>query len=85
VVHQYGFEREAAQVQEAYLAGRRDEAAGLLPAALVEGTSLIGDVGYVRDRVRAYRAQGVTVLQVEPIGADPIEDLRRLREILDDQ
>jgi hypothetical protein len=83
IVQQYGFEKEAAQVQDLYLAGRREEAAARLPDELVEGTSLIGDEGYVRDRLGAYRDQGVTVLQVEPVGEDPLGDLRRLRAILD--
>jgi F420-dependent oxidoreductase-like protein len=84
IVQKYGFEQEAAEIQDLYLEGRREEAAARLPDALLEGTSLIGDEGYVRDRVAAYRDQGVTVLQVEPIGTDPLGDLRRLRSIVDD-
>jgi F420-dependent oxidoreductase-like protein len=83
VAARYGFEKEAAEVQDLYLAGRRDEAAARLPAELLEGTSLIGDEAYIRDRLAAYREQGVTVLQVAPVGEDPLADLRRLREILD--
>lgn len=83
IVRQYGFEQEAAAVQDLYLAGRRAEAAARLPDALIEGTSLIGDEGYIRDRLSAYRDQGVTVLQVEPVGEDPLGDLRRLRALLD--
>lgn len=41
------------------------------------------DEGYIRDRLGAFRDQGVTVLQVEPVGEDPLGDLRRLRTILD--
>ena len=84
VVARYGFEKEAAEVQELYLAGRRAEAAARLPDELLEGTSLIGDEGYIRDRIAAFRDQGVTVLQVEPVGEDPVGDLRRLRELLDE-
>jgi F420-dependent oxidoreductase-like protein len=83
IVRQYGFEKEAAEVQDLYLDGRREEAAARLPEALLEGTSLIGDEAYLRDRVSAFRDQGVTVLQVEPIGVDPIGDLRRLRAVVD--
>jgi hypothetical protein len=42
-----------------------------------------GDMGYIRDRLAAFRDQGVTVLQVEPVGEDPLGDLRRLRALLD--
>jgi F420-dependent oxidoreductase-like protein len=83
VVQRYGFEKEAAEVQDLYLAGRREEAAARMPDELLEGTSLIGDEAYIRDRLDAFRDQGVTVLQVEPIGEDPIADLRELRAILD--
>ena len=54
-----------------------------MPTELLEGTSLIGDEAYVRDRLQAYAAAGVTVLQVDPVGADPVGDLRRLRELLE--
>lgn len=84
IVQRYGWEKEAAEVQDLYLDGRRAEAAARLPDALLEGTSLIGDRGYIRDRLSALRERGVTILQVEPIGEDPIGDLRRLRETLDD-
>jgi F420-dependent oxidoreductase-like protein len=83
IAQQYGFEKEAVEVQDLYLAGERKEAAARLPAALLEGTSLIGDEAYVRDRLAAFREQGVSILQVEPVGADPIADLRRLRAIMD--
>jgi F420-dependent oxidoreductase-like protein len=83
LVQRYGFEKEATEVQDLYLAGRREEAAARLPAELLEGTSLIGDEGYIQDRLGAFRDQGVTVLQVEPIGEDPLADVRRLRAILD--
>jgi alkanesulfonate monooxygenase SsuD/methylene tetrahydromethanopterin reductase-like flavin-dependent oxidoreductase (luciferase family) len=84
IVQQYGFEKEAAEVQDLYLEGRREEAAAKLPGELLEGTSLIGDDAYLKDRVSAYREQGVTVLLVDPIGADPLADVRRLRSIVDD-
>jgi F420-dependent oxidoreductase-like protein len=83
IVRQYGFEKEAAEIQDLYLDGRRDEAAARLPDALLEGTSLIGDEAYLRDRLSAFRDRGVTVIQVEPVGPDPLGDLRRLRGILD--
>ena len=51
----YGYEDEANQIQDAYLAGRKDEAAALVPAELVEKTSLIGPLGYVKERLAAYQ------------------------------
>src|SRR5271156_5750128 len=51
----FGYEAEAEAIQEAYLAGRKEEAEALVPADLVERTSLIGPEGYVRERLAAYR------------------------------
>jgi alkanesulfonate monooxygenase SsuD/methylene tetrahydromethanopterin reductase-like flavin-dependent oxidoreductase (luciferase family) len=83
LVAQYGFEREAAEIQQLYLNGYREQAAALIPEALLEATSLIGDPAYVRDRLHAFVERGVTILQVNPVGADPVADLRRLRAIVD--
>ncbi len=84
VVRKYGFEDAAREVQDLYLAGRREEAAAKIPDALLEGTSLIGDTSYLRDRLAAYQERGVTVVQVAPVGDDPVRDLRLFREILDE-
>lgn len=82
VVSQYGWDAEAAKVQDLYLDGHVDEATAALPVQLLEGTSLIGDESYLRDRLQAYRDNGVTVVQVTPVGADPMGDLRRFAEIV---
>ncbi len=84
VVQRYGFEREAALIQDLYLDGKKAEAEAAVPAELLEGSSLIGPEGYVRDRLRAYADAGVTVLQVDPVGPDPVADVRRLRALVDD-
>ena len=60
----YGYEQEANLIQDAYLAGRKDEAAALVPAELVEKTALIGPHGYVAERLAAFREAGVTTLNV---------------------
>jgi hypothetical protein len=78
----YGFEDEANRIQDLYLEGRKEEAAALVPAELLERTSLIGPAGHVKERVAAYREAGVTILNVNPIGADPIADLEQLRDWL---
>jgi F420-dependent oxidoreductase-like protein len=62
-----GYEAEAKAIQDAYLAGRKDEAEALVPAELAELTSLIGPESYVRERIAAYREAGVTTLNVTPM------------------
>jgi F420-dependent oxidoreductase-like protein len=75
VLQRYGFEKEAAQIQDAYLGGDRKAAAALVPAELVSGMSLIGDAGFVRDRIAAYQASGVTILNVQPVGPNGLADI----------
>jgi len=65
----FGYENEANSIQDAYLAGRKDEAAALVPAELVEKTSLIGPAGWVAERLEAFRESGVTTLNVTPLAA----------------
>ncbi len=78
----YGYEREAAEIQDLYLSGKKKEAAALVPASLLEGLSMIGPAGYVKERISAFKAAGVTVLDVQPIGPDPIGDVARVRDWL---
>src|SRR5438552_2289078 len=50
----------------------------------LECASLIGTREYVRDRMRAYRDSGVTVLDVSLVHGDPVATIRQLRAWADD-
>jgi len=63
----YGYQAEAKAIQDAYLEGRKDEAAALVPAGLLERISLIGPESHVRERLAAYRDAGATTLNVTPL------------------
>ena len=78
----YGYEAEAKEIQDLYLGGQKQEAAARVPAALLEGLSLIGPAGYIKDRIAAFKAAGVTALDVHPVGPDPLGDVARVREWL---
>ena len=67
VACRYGYEKEAAEIQDLYLAGKKDEAAALVPEELLRLTSLIGPRSWVAERVAALREAGVTHLQVTPL------------------
>ena len=67
LARRFGYEAEAEAIQDAYLEGRKQEAEALVPAGLVEKTSLIGPESYVRERLAAYRDAGVTTLNVTPL------------------
>ena len=67
LVRRYGFEKEAAEIQDLYLDGKKNEAAAAVPVELLESTSLCGPEGYVKERLAAFAEAGVTHLQVIPI------------------
>ena len=77
----YGYGKEAAAIQDAYLAGRKDEAAGLIPQELLEHVSLIGPRSFVAERVAAMKESGVTTLNVAPMGSTHAERIALIEQI----
>ncbi len=77
----YGYEAEAKAIQDAYLDGRKAEAEALVPAELLELTSLIGPEAYVRDRLAVYREAGVTTLSVTPLAPTHEARVRLIEQI----
>ena len=63
----YGYEKEAEVIQDLYLSGKKKEAEAAVPAEFLELTTLCGSIGYVKDRIAAFKDAGVTHLQVHPI------------------
>lgn len=81
----YGYGAEADRIQELYLAGKKSEAANVVPDDLVRDTCLIGPAGFVKERVAAFREAGVTALNVTPFADTPAERVKlieRLREMI---
>src|ERR1700759_3437253 len=76
-----GYQAEATAIQDAYLDGRKDEAAALVPAELVEHTSLIGPRSYVAERIAAYREAGVSTLLVNPMAPDHEGRVRLIEQV----
>ncbi len=62
VFERMGYAELAQEVQELYLAGRKDEAAATVPDELVDEIHIIGEPGKVRERVAAWESAGVTTL-----------------------
>jgi F420-dependent oxidoreductase-like protein len=80
----YGFEAAATEVQDLYLAGRREEAMAALPDGLIDAVTLCGPREHVRDRLAVYREAGVGTLGVTPLAftaADRLEQLRLVAEL----
>jgi F420-dependent oxidoreductase-like protein len=62
LVRRYGWEEEAEQIQELYLAGRQREAIAAVPDELVDAVSLIGPKERIAERLEAWRETPVTTL-----------------------
>jgi F420-dependent oxidoreductase-like protein len=66
----YGWEKEAEEIQDLYLAGKKEEAAAKVPYELLQKMSLVGTEGHVRERLAAMKESGITTLNVTPIAGD---------------
>jgi F420-dependent oxidoreductase-like protein len=80
----FGYADAARQIQDAYLDGRKDDAAALVPAELCERCSLIGTESYVAERLTSFSDSGVTTLNVTPLAADHsgrVALIERIREL----
>ena len=84
ICRDYGYEQEAVDIQDLYLEGKKDEAAARVPAEWLELSHLVGPVGYIKERVGAFKEAGVTVLSVNPVGPDAVHQIETLRAIVDD-
>jgi F420-dependent oxidoreductase-like protein len=61
----YGFESEAAEIQDNYLSGRKVEAIAAVPDELVDEIALVGDRARIADRLEAWRESGATTLVLQ--------------------
>ena len=80
----YGYEREAVEIQDLYLDGKKQEAAAKVPGEWLKNSHLVGPKSFVKERLAAYKQAGVTVLQVNPVGHDAVKQVETLRSLIDD-
>jgi F420-dependent oxidoreductase-like protein len=79
VFERMGYEDVAAQIQEHYLAGRKDEAAALVPDELIAEITIIGNAEEVQEDVKRWEAAGVTMLVLSLTSPD---EVRRVAEVV---
>lgn len=82
ICRKYGYEKEAGEIQDLYLSGKKDEAAAAVPHDLLANSNLVGPKSYVKERIAAYKEAGVTVLSVNPIGPDAVKTVETLKELI---
>jgi hypothetical protein len=74
-----GYDAEAAEVQEKYLARDYEGAAAAVPFEFIDRTSLIGPVDRIQARLQAYADAGVTTLTVATYAGTLDERVATLR------
>jgi F420-dependent oxidoreductase-like protein len=79
LVQRYGFEAAAAEIQDLYLSGKKEEAGTAIPDELIDLVSLAGPRDVVRDRLGAFRDAGVGTLMVTPMAFTRDERIEQLR------
>jgi F420-dependent oxidoreductase-like protein len=79
---QYGYEKEAKEIQDLYLDGKKKEAEALVPQEFLEATNLVGPASYVKERIAAYREAGVTNLQIAPATDDAPALIAQMKELV---
>ncbi|HWJ82499.1 MAG TPA: LLM class F420-dependent oxidoreductase [Nocardioides sp.] len=85
LARRYGYDAEAKEIQDHYLAGRKEQAAAAVPDDLVSAVTLMGDDEALRRQVREFAAAGVTTFLLNPLAATAdhrVAHVRRLAEIL---
>ena len=75
----YGWEKEAEEIQDLFLSGKRMEAFGAVPDEYIDLSALIGDEGHVRERLQVFKDVGVTHLNVQPVGPDPLGTIEKIK------
>ncbi len=74
-----GYEKEAEQVQDLFLEGKRDEAIAAVPLDMVSDISLVGTREQIRSDLAAWEEAGVTTLVV---GARSLDEMRAVAEVI---
>jgi len=72
VFDRMGYDAITEEVQELFLAGKREEATALIPDELAEEMHIVGDAGYVKERVAAWEETGVTTLVLSCRSAEEV-------------
>ena len=53
-----GFEDAAVEIQDHYLAGRKDEAMAAVPAELIDACALVGPAEHIREQLQRWKGAG---------------------------
>jgi alkanesulfonate monooxygenase SsuD/methylene tetrahydromethanopterin reductase-like flavin-dependent oxidoreductase (luciferase family) len=74
-----GYEREAEEIQDLFLAGRREDAIAAVPRSMAGDISLVGPAEKIRAELPMWEEAGITMLV---IGARGIDEMRQVAEVV---
>ncbi|GAB11232.1 putative F420-dependent oxidoreductase [Gordonia araii NBRC 100433] len=75
VYRRMGYGDVVDEVTALFRSDRKDEAAAIIPDAVVDDSAIVGDVDYVRAKVREWEAAGVTTMLVTAGSVEQIDQL----------
>jgi len=85
-IDRYGFQEVTDRIQDLYLSGKKDEAAALLPAELIDQLALLGPKEHMRDQLAEWKAIGADFTLLVSFDAKHAErqlgTIRTLSELL---
>ncbi|MGA9873606.1 MAG: LLM class F420-dependent oxidoreductase [Rhodococcus sp. (in: high G+C Gram-positive bacteria)] len=78
VYRRMGYDAEVAEIGRLFQAGRKEEAAAVVPDEMVAETMIVGDAARVRSEVARWADAGVTMLLVTARDVDQVRELKSL-------
>ena len=75
VYRRMGYADVVDEVTSLFRSNRKDEAAAIIPDAVVDDAAIVGDVDYVRGKIREWEAAGVTTMLVTAKSVAEISEL----------
>ena len=76
-----GYAKDAKIIQDLYLSGKKQEAEAAIPQDYIDKASLIGEEGFVRERLYAMKEAGVNALNVGFHGATTAERVAQCEKL----
>ena len=75
----YGWVDEAREIQDLFLSGKRAEAFSKVPDEYLDMATLCGDPGHVRERIAVYKEVGVSYLNINVVGENPLKIFEQVK------
>ena len=82
ICKKYGYEKEAIEIQDLYLSGKKEEAAAAVPGEMLANSNLVGSKSFIKERIASFKEAGVTMLSINPVGPNAIQNIETLKEMI---